>query len=373
LFTYILPWRLARHVFRPASANAAEPFQRLSDARAFAGIIAVLVLSVPTTGGFGYALNERFSNVLIGFGACAVVALCVTGLYAIVRRHTLDADQRKAVRAVLLRSALPILIPAMFVLTLMFVSRNEPPPTGAGAVLFVLILLPLCTWSALLLLPMCYHCLRWAFGVGDVNPYLSPLVSTLSAAVAFKLDDFLPNYDIRPDGTQNLLKISALLSVIALSIVECTFLTTERRVARVTVPFLAGLAFTGAVLIALPNADIGKNEVMFQTGEWTVMLDQLEPVEGGVRADVTYRNNLSIPRRITCSVGAVTSALVFATETVEMTDGRCVSAKRTITSIEPGGKFTTWAFFPTTRHRGEKVAIRWGNLGTTASDFVMPS
>jgi hypothetical protein len=118
---------------------------------------------------------------------------------------------------------------------------------------------------------------------------------------------------------------------------------------------------------------VGENGLMFRTARWEVRLSRLREVDGGVRADVAYRNIGTVTTTITCDNPTGGSALIFASDTVPMTDGRCVSALGTVSWVKPGTTFRTWGFFPATGHQGEKFAIRWWSFGTTPPAFSMPS
>lgn len=369
VITYLVPWSFARHVFRPETADASKPFQRLSYARAVVGLIAIVVLSTAATGDGGYALLERLSNAIIGFAVSAAVATCVVALYAVLFPRLLDDGARRMARVVFLRSALPIVVPVLIVLALVYLSKNEPP----SGILFLLAF-PLYAWCALLMPFMFFYGLRWVFGVGDVNPDLGPLVSTLAAVTTFWLDGVLPSYDPRPEGLQTFLKVCALLSVTALSIVESTALSKGYGAAFKGVSALVGVSMVASmVILAQQTSDPESSGLMFRTAVWRVELVQLRAVNGGVRAEVTYRNEISATQNIGCPSATGGSALVFAGETVAMTDGRCARAVGTVTAVRPGATLKTWGFFPVTVPEGERFAIRWWTFGTTRSSFVMPS
>ncbi|GIF42535.1 hypothetical protein [Actinoplanes xinjiangensis] len=374
LSTYLVPWKFARYAYRPRSADETKPFQRLSTARAYVGLVAIFVLSLPYLSGFDFT-NDRINNSLIGFGATGVIAAVAAAVYAILGRP--DTTSRAAVLPVMLRGLVPPLVITLIFLFAYYVEKNDVKG-DAGSFLLVY---PFILWGALIVLPLLFHGLRWTFGVSEVHPLLAPLASSLGAVAAYLLDGALPTADLRPEALKAFLKMGALVSVIVLSLIETVALTAGASRAKLTAVVAVVAAIATMIPFGLPLVRAQSTEtrpqstgLMYRDEDFKLELVQLRAVNGGIRADIDYQNRTNRTLELACPSKTGNSALVFENRVVLMTDGRCARVPRnTVVAVRAHQTFKTWGFFPVTAAKGESFKIRWWERGITKSSFAMPS
>jgi hypothetical protein len=75
-------------------------------------------------------------------------------------------------------------------------------------------------WSVVFMWSMAWNCLRWTFGVSDVDKALGPIVSATTALAAFGVGRLLGDDDPRPQLVQHLIEVWGLSTVCGLAFCE---------------------------------------------------------------------------------------------------------------------------------------------------------
>ncbi|MGW5082117.1 DUF4190 domain-containing protein [Micromonospora echinospora] len=213
LSEYVNPWVCGRIAFRPAVADPAKPFQRLSDWRARSGAFVVMWLSVPYLGVSG-VVDDLLSNSSYNLAAGAFYTIAVVSAYWVVAQP-LPQDKAYQVRSSLQRAGLSFVVTIALGLAVRTEVFTVP---GIGWLLAI--------WSVIFALSMMWHCLRWVFGASDAHPLLGPIVTTMTAFTALAIDQILDTGgDKRPANLQTLIDMGALASVCLLAAIEFFYIS----------------------------------------------------------------------------------------------------------------------------------------------------
>ncbi len=219
---YLNPWLLGKDLFQPTGADPSERFQRLSDWRARLGALLIVVLSLSDLGFTGLVWSF-IGNASINMLGGSVIAGSAVGIYWISTPGGPDPRTRSLSRDALRR----VLLSVGVTIGLGIIAR-----TGLIATLPVLGWL-VGFWLLGFGLSMMWYCLRWVFGVGDVDKLLGPTVTVLTALVALALDAAQP-LEAQPapqSSAAQLIKVSGVVTVCLLALWEFLYHLRLRRLA----------------------------------------------------------------------------------------------------------------------------------------------
>jgi len=238
--SYAKPWSLARIIFEPGTANPSEPFQLLSDWRARIGAVFIIYLSISYVG--PDIVWDFLENASINLFAGAFVAIAVVLIFWLTSPSPLSPTVRHNTWAALKRALLSLAI------TFAFGALVRANVVAAIPLLGLFLGL----WLVIFVLAMLWYCLRWVFGVSKADKLLGPVVSAVTAVLAFGWDAIGDEPDPRPDRIQAMIKLSGLATVCLLALWEFLYALWARR----DVAF-AGSAYDPEHLSADPQRPAG--------------------------------------------------------------------------------------------------------------------
>ncbi|MEU4237089.1 DUF4190 domain-containing protein [Actinoplanes sp. NPDC026619] len=203
------PWAFARYLFEPAAANPGKPFQRLSDWRARLGVACIVWLSLPDAG-VRFIFWKVVTNASFSIAAGAAFAAAVAGIYWLITPKPVAPATSAYAAATVRRALLSIGI----TIAMGVVAR-------IGIVGFPVLGWLLGLWMVAFGLAMLWFCLRWMFGVSNVNDLLGPIVTAMTAVTAFAIDKIVTTEaDPRPQSIQDLIDYGGLATVLTLALIE---------------------------------------------------------------------------------------------------------------------------------------------------------
>jgi pimeloyl-ACP methyl ester carboxylesterase len=114
------------------------------------------------------------------------------------------------------------------------------------------------------------------------------------------------------------------------------------------------------------------NNLLYDEQGWKVSLTGLQTSASGVRLTMTYKNGTSSPSNLQCDPPIKGFIRFGDSDDIPMTDSYCRTHPTEKETIQPGGTYSDWAYFPVTGHAGQSFVVDLWDWGLSDAEIRMP-